>query len=161
LVYIILPIATISIFSVKNPSQVSWLTYTELSFFSALDHTSILRIGLINPIPNRLPKIRLFIVSVCNSDILISISININKNKIDTAPIYTNKYDIPIKYIPINNKYKDTNKNNPIRYKIDNMGFLLIITKIPNKINMNSKILIVNINDSFKLLVVNIYNIIK
>jgi hypothetical protein len=82
-----LPRATISIFSVKNPSQVSWLTYTESSFLSIFNQTLILRIGLVKPIPNKLPKTRLFRVSVCNSEILISINININKNKIDTAPI--------------------------------------------------------------------------
>ena len=37
------------------------------------------------------PKNKLLLVSVCNSDTLISINININKNKIETAPIYTNK----------------------------------------------------------------------
>ena len=41
------------------------------------------------------------------------------------------------------------------------MGFLLRITKIPNKRNVNSKILKVNINTSFRLLVVKKNNMSK
>jgi hypothetical protein len=44
---------------------------------------------------------------------------------------------------------------------MDKIGFLLRITKIPNKINVNSNKVIVNINPSFKLFVVNINNINK
>jgi hypothetical protein len=63
-----------------------------------------------------------------------SINININKNNIDTAPIYTNKYDIPIKVIPIIIKYIAVNKNKLIKNKIDIIGFLLIITNIEDSI---------------------------
>jgi hypothetical protein len=58
-------------------------------------------------------------------------------------------------------RYKDTNKNKPMRYNMDNIGFLLRITKIPNKRNVNSKILKVNISTSFKLLVVKKNNMSK
>jgi hypothetical protein len=58
-------------------------------------------------------------------------------------------------------RYKDTSKNKPMRYNMDNIGFLLRITKIPNKRNVNSKILKVNISTSFKLLVVKKNNMSK
>lgn len=54
--------------------------------------------------PKKKAKTILLLVFTCNSEILISINISINKNKIDTAPIYTSKYEIPIKFIPINIK---------------------------------------------------------
>ena len=51
-------------------------------------------------IPIAMAKGILLLLSVLSSDILMLINININKNKIDTAPTYTNKYDKPIKFIP-------------------------------------------------------------
>jgi hypothetical protein len=69
-----------------------------------------------------------------------SINININKNIIDTAPIYTNKYDKPIKLNPIIIKYIAIDKNRPIKNKTDITGFLLIITNIAKIIIINSKI---------------------
>lgn len=50
------------------------------------------------------PKETLFLLLLCNSLVLIFISININKNNIDTAPIYTIKYDRPINVKPSNIK---------------------------------------------------------
>ena len=44
-------------------------------------------IGKYKHIPNNKPNIKLLSVSICNSDILMSINISINKNSIDTAPI--------------------------------------------------------------------------
>jgi hypothetical protein len=82
-------------------------------------------------------KYKLLFVSACNSDTLTSISININKNNIETAPIYTNKYDNPMKFRPINIRYIDIVKNRPIRYSTDIIGFLLIITRIPDNIANN------------------------
>lgn len=46
--------------------------------------------------------------------------------------MYTNKYDNPIKFNPVRIKYADMDKNKPIKNKTDTIGFLLIITKIPN-----------------------------
>jgi hypothetical protein len=64
-----------------------------------------------------------------------------NRNSIETAPIYTNRYDNPIKFRPINIRYIDIVKNKPIRYNTDTIGFLLIITRIPdmidNSVNMS------------------------
>ena len=50
--------------------------------------------------PIKKAKNKLFLVFTCNSDILMSINIKINKNNIDIAPMYTNKYDIPINTKP-------------------------------------------------------------
>ena len=73
-------------------------------------------------------------VSVISSDTLTLINIKIKINNIDTAPIYTNKYDKPIKFKPNKIKYKDILKNKPIRNNTETMGFLLIITKIAEMI---------------------------
>jgi len=43
----------------------------------------------------------LLFVSLISSETLMLINIKINKNNIETAPTYTNKYDIPINLIPI------------------------------------------------------------
>jgi hypothetical protein len=72
-------------------------------------------------------------VSLISSDTLILINIRINRNKIDTAPTYTNKYDIPINTIPIVIKYKDILENNNIKCKTDTIGFFAIIVNIPDK----------------------------
>ena len=77
----------------------------------------------------------LLLLSTCNSEILMFISININKNNIDTAPTYTSKYDKPIKFIPINIKYPEMFRNNPIKNNTDIIGFLVIITNIPDIID--------------------------
>jgi len=61
------------------------------------------------------------------------ISIKINKNKIDTAPTYTNRYDKPINTIPTTIKYKDILANKDIKYKTDTIGFLAIIVNIADK----------------------------
>jgi hypothetical protein len=62
------------------------------------------------------------------------INIKINKNKIDTAPIYTIKYDKPMKFKPKIIKYIEILANNPIKNKTDIIGFLLMITNIAHKI---------------------------
>ena len=46
----------------------------------------------------------LLLVSLKSSEILTFINISINKNKIDTAPTYTNKYERPIKFRPKSSK---------------------------------------------------------
>jgi hypothetical protein len=63
-----------------------------------------------------------------------------NKNNIETAPMYTNRYDNPIKLKPISIKYMDIFKNKPIKYNTDTIGFLLIITRIPHIIENNVSI---------------------
>jgi hypothetical protein len=93
-----------------------------------LGNTSKKGIILINVI--NIDKGILLLVLLCNSLNLILINIKINKNKIETAPIYTIKYDNPIKINPDKIKYKDMLKNNAIKYITDIIGFLLIIINI-------------------------------
>ena len=76
----------------------------------------------------------LLLVLLNSSLILTFINIKINKNKIDTAPTYTNKYERPIKFKPNIIRYDAMLKNNPIKNKTDNTGFFIIITSIPHKI---------------------------
>jgi hypothetical protein len=57
--------------------------------------------GINNIIMANIPKGILLFVSLTSSDTLILINIRINRNKIDTAPTYTNRYDIPMNTIPI------------------------------------------------------------
>jgi hypothetical protein len=90
--------------------------------------------------PIIIDKYKLLLVSLCSSDTLTSINIRINKNKIDTAPIYTKRYDNPKKFNPINIKYIDIFKNKPIKYNTETIGFLLIITNIPDNIASKVKI---------------------
>jgi hypothetical protein len=54
-----------------------------------------------------------------------------NKNKIDTAPIYTIKYEKPINVNPDKIKYTDIDPNKPIKDNKEAIGFLLTITAIP------------------------------
>ena len=107
-VYNIFPIDTISELSNKLLSQLLDETYT-LSFnklnlikliklfllgeYKESRYLSILgfRLYIYNNTPIIIDKNKLFFVSVCNSDILIFINIKINKNNIETAPIYTYK----------------------------------------------------------------------
>ena len=107
LVYNILPIAVISIFSIIKPSHELWeiyeiysldistkvlyINHKKILFIPTLTLINIKLIGMYIYIPISKLINTLFIVSVCNSEILISINIKINKNSIDTAPIYTNK----------------------------------------------------------------------
>jgi hypothetical protein len=63
------------------------------------------------------------------------INIKINKNNIDTAPTYTNKYDSPIKFNPNVIKKQATLKNNVIKNNTDTIGFLVVITNIPDIID--------------------------
>jgi hypothetical protein len=83
-----------------------------------------------------IPKGILLPVALNNSEILIFISISINKNNIDTAPTYTNKYDIPMKFTPNNIKYIATLENKNIKHSTDTIGFLLIIINIPKTIEI-------------------------
>jgi hypothetical protein len=55
-----------------------------------------------------------------------------NKKKIDTAPIYTIKYEKPINVNPDNIKYTDIDPNKPIKDNNETIGFLFIITAILN-----------------------------
>jgi hypothetical protein len=55
-----------------------------------------------------------------------------NKNKIDTAPIYTIKYEKPINVNPDRIKYRDIDPNKPIKDNNEAIGFLFIITAILN-----------------------------
>ena len=83
--------------------------------------------------------IQLF-VSLISSDTLILISIRMNRNKIDTAPTYTSKYDIPINLIPMKIRQQDILENSKIKYKTETIGFLAIIVKIAAKNDIIFKI---------------------
>jgi hypothetical protein len=101
----------------------------------------------INNIPIIIDKKILLLLSICNSDTLISNNININKNNIDIAPIYTNMYDIPIKFNPMMIKYIEISKNKAIKYNTDIIGFLFVIINMLDTILSivnNSKEFIVN-----------------
>ena len=97
---------------------------------------SILLIGMKKAKMVSMAKGILLLVSLSSSDTLIFISIKMNKNKIETAPTYTNKYDIPIKVIPINIKLQDIVENSKIRNSTETIGFLLIIINIPDVADM-------------------------
>ena len=99
--YITLPTLLISKTSTKFPSQLFEETYF---IFSTLTKDSkkklfdllsalgkILLIGIKKARMTKIAKGILLFVSSLNSETLIFISIRINKNKIDTAPTYTNK----------------------------------------------------------------------
>ena len=146
LVYITLPTLLISKTSTKFPSQLFEETYFIFSIFtkdskkklfdllSALG--KILLIGIKKASITKIAKGILLFVSSLSSDTLIFISIRINKNKIDTAPTYTNKQAKPIKDKPMNIRFTDIFENKNIRYNTDTIGFLAITIKIADIIDI-------------------------
>ncbi len=145
LVYIILPILIMSETSTIFPSQLldeTKKTESENGFISLSLLTSMLVLGkiLLNGMKKakivNIAKGMLLLVSLMSSDTLMLININMNKNKIDTAPTYTSKYDKPINFIPIIIKQQDILANKEIRNKTDTTGFFDIIINIPDNIHI-------------------------
>lgn len=98
--YIILPIAVMSDMFTNLLSQLFEDTYKRCVFCALISSEvfclfswlgKILLIGMKNANIVIIAKGILLLVSPISSDTLMFISININKNKIDTAPTYTNK----------------------------------------------------------------------
>jgi hypothetical protein len=79
------------VFSIKEPSHVLKNIYLSLISEKLLLVKLKKYITPKNKTLIFIDKYKLLLVSVNNSEILISININVNKNNIDTAPIYTNK----------------------------------------------------------------------
>jgi hypothetical protein len=120
-VYNKLPILETAVIETRFPSQVSLIkrltSYNSINLLLIIFKIFVLTyttkfefIGNVETIdeysniPAKKARIKPLLELLCNSEILTFINISIKRNNIDTAPIYTNMYDRPIKGRPIKNK---------------------------------------------------------